>query len=103
MSVSSTGPMTSEQLKALADAPHGHALKEIRKFDPLYGRLSGEGELIKWRVKLTKEVQAVGFVTVEAATKEDAEALAEEVDDHKVEWDFDDDGCGFWVEEAKPV
>ncbi len=103
MTRSSTGPMTAEQLKSLANAPHGQALKEIQKFDPLYGKLSSDGEPVKWRVKVTKEVQAVGYVTVCAVTKEDAEALVEDFDDDKVDWDFDDAGASFWVEEAKPA
>src|ERR1035437_3871322 len=37
-----TGPLSREQFKALVDAPFGHATKEIRKIDPLYGRADGE-------------------------------------------------------------
>lgn len=105
MSISPTGPLSPEEFKALVDAPHGQALKAIRKYDPLYGKFSAEGEPRKWRVKMTKEVQAVGFVTVEAVTEEEAEALAHGVPDHKIDWDFDyydDDGTS-WVEEVEPA
>lgn len=102
MTISPTGPIPREEFKALVEAPHGQALKAIQKYDPLYGRFSTDGEPRKWRVKLTKEVQAVGFVTVEAVTKEEAEALAHEVSDHKIDWDYDDEGSS-WVEEVRPA
>lgn len=104
MSKSTTGPLTADELKALANAPHGQALQTIRKHDPLYGKLASDGEPRMWRVKLLKEVTAVGYVKVEAVTAEDAEALANGVSDHKIDWDYDDDdGCGSWVEEVKPA
>lgn len=102
MSISPTGPLSPEEFKALVDAPHGQALKAIQKFDPLYGKFSAEGEPRKWRVKLVKEVTATGFVTVEAVTKEEAEALAHGISDYKIDWDYDDDGTSY-VEEVKPA
>lgn len=92
MSMSATGPLTPEELKALVEARHGQALKAIQKHDPLYGKLSNAGDPVKYRVKLTKDVRAYGYVTVEAVTPEDAEAMAEEIPDHLVSWDYDDDG-----------
>lgn len=102
MTQSPTGPIPPEEFKALVDAPHGQALKVIQKYDPLYGRFSPDGEPRKWRVKLTKEVQATGFVTVNAVTKEEAEELAHGVSDGAIDWDYDDDGTS-WVEEVKPA
>lgn len=104
MTISPTGPIPPEEFKALVDAPHGHALKIIQKYDPLYGRFPAGGEPRKWRVKLSKEITATGFVTVEAVTAEEAEELAHGVPDHKIDWDydFDDDGTS-WVEEVKPA
>jgi len=100
MTISPTGPIPPEEFKALVDAPCGQALKVIRQYDPHYGK--DDGELRKWRVKLFKEVQAEGFVTVEASSAEEAEALAYGVPDHKIDWDYDDCGTSF-VEEVNPA
>lgn len=83
-----TGPLSREQFAALVAAPFGEATKAIRKHDPLYGR--DEGEPIKWKVKFRRTSTEVGFAYVEAATEEGANALADELDDHKISWDYDD-------------
>lgn len=100
MSISPTGPIPPEEFKALVDAPHGQALKAIRKYDPHYGK--DDGDLRKWRVKLVKEVTATGFVTVEAVSEEEAGSLAHGISDYKIDWDYDDDGTS-WAEEVKPA
>jgi hypothetical protein len=80
-----TGPISADEMRALADAPYGKAAEELRKHDPFWGR--GEGEIIKWRVDLSKHVTMIGHVVVEAASEKEAEALADAIPDEKVQWE----------------
>jgi len=94
------GPLSAEEFKSLVNAPHGQAADAIRKFDPLFGKNSG-GETRPWRVKLVQEVRMSGYVTVEAATEDDACILAEAIPEGKISWDFEDSDLPYIVE-AKP-
>jgi hypothetical protein len=102
MTHSSTGPIPAEEFKALVDMPHGRALKAIRKYDPLYGKLSNDGEPIKWKVTLIQEVRMVGYVTVEAVNAEEAELVAGDISDRDVTWHFDSADASY-VEGAEPL
>lgn len=99
----STGPIPPDEFKKLADAPFGAALKTIRKFDPLYGL--PPGEKIKWRVTFEREITQEGEAYVMAASKEEAEKLADEIPESKICWDDDLDGqsniSDFTVEPAR--
>jgi len=75
---------------ALVSAPFGEAEKTIRKYDPLWGRK--EGEIIKWRVKFTRTVYETGYATVEAENEKEAEALADDIPDSKISWDYGGEG-----------
>lgn len=90
-----TGPVPREVFKALADAPHGQALKEIRKYDPQYGT-GGDNSLPlkKWIVFFTaRHVRATGSLIIEAPTKDAARAAAPQKIDTEIdrlEWEIDD-------------
>lgn len=88
------GPLSAEEFQQAIDAPFGGAADILRKHDPLWGKLSPDGAPIKWKVRLEQEVTMVAFLTVEAATAEDAIAIAEETADkaRDLGWDFDSDG-----------
>jgi acyl-CoA reductase-like NAD-dependent aldehyde dehydrogenase len=81
-----SGPLTRDELRELAAAPFGEAARIIRRFDPLWGRQT-EGELIRWRVRFIREVTEEGYAYVEAATKDDAERLADEIPVSQIDWD----------------
>lgn len=96
-----TGPLSREKLHELADAPFGAALKEIRKFDPLYG--IRDGDLVKWRVKATRMAREDGVAEVEAASIEGAKRLAEELDADDFDWDeFNSDIGDLEIEDVAP-
>lgn len=93
----SFGPLSPEEFKKLVDAPYGRAVNVIRRFDPLYGKTSSEGEKVKWRVTLHQDVTMSASVTVEAATEEEAEILAEAMDDDKLNWDYENNESSYVV------
>lgn len=78
-----SGPLTRDELRALTEAPYGAAVKEIRKHDPLFGLK--EGEKIAWRV--TASARMVGTAHVKAASKEEAEREADELNDAAFDWE----------------
>ena len=96
----STGPMTRDELMALANAPYGAAAKAIRQHDPLWGRTAGE--TINWRVQVKGLATVTGYATVEAATEEEALEAVESLDSDDIEWDDFDDPDDFSAEEATP-
>lgn len=77
-----TGPLSREELRKLANAPFGTAIKEIRKFDPMYGR--APGEKIEWKVICKSNME--GRAYVKAASKKEAEALADKLGCNDVDW-----------------
>lgn len=78
------GPLSDDEIAALSVCPFGEAKKIIRKHDPLYGL--EPGQKIKWAVKLTRTVEEEGYATVEAASKEQAEKLANNLKDTDIDW-----------------
>lgn len=68
-------PISPERLRALAAAPHGHALRELRQIDPMWGREEGEG--IPWVVHVTQEVTMGAYVRVTATSEDEATAIVE--------------------------
>jgi len=92
-----SGPVPREILKSLVDAPFGEALKTIRKYDPLYGRI--EGEPVKWRVHFERELVESGSAIVEASSEKEALEIAELLDENDVSWD-DADTSHFWPTSA---
>lgn len=83
-----TGPMPRTEFAEAIAAPFGKAREAIRKYDPLWGRETGE--VIKWEVKFTRKVREEGWATVEAATEKEAEKLAEKIPDSQISWDVGD-------------
>jgi hypothetical protein len=83
----STGPITREQFKRIVDAPFGAAGEMIRKYDPLWGLKPGEK--MEWEVTVQRMQQ--GTVIVKAATEEEAQNMAGEVNESDVNWDSRDD------------
>jgi hypothetical protein len=59
-----TGPLTRDELKTLAAAPVGAALRAIRKHDPLYGY--PPGTKINWLATFVREQE--GYAYVKAAS-----------------------------------
>jgi hypothetical protein len=78
-----SGPVPINEFREMVNLPAGEARKCIRKYDPLFGR--EPGEKIKWEVRFTG--QGVGYAVVEAASKKDAEKLADKISDADIEWD----------------
>jgi len=95
----STGPVPREKFAALIHAPFGQAAKEIRKYDPLFGR--APGEKIKWTVRVESMGRRDGTAEVEAASEKEAEKLAEDLSSDDVEWDWDEDD--FRITSIKPA
>lgn len=99
-----SGPISPEELKALADAPYGKAAVELRKYDPLWGKLSRDADdpqpVIAWNVCLSQEVTMRAHVTVEARTEEEAMEIAENLSEQKLSWDQHGGGSIFaeWAE-----
>lgn len=98
----STGPIPRAEFAEIVNAPFGKAREAIRKYDPLWGRATGE--TIKWRVKFTREVTEVGYATVEASSEKEAEEIAAHVKTSTIAWEpddcFDEDGE---VESVEPL
>jgi len=95
-----SGPVPRDVLKSLVDAPFGAALKTIRKYDPLYGRV--EGETIKWRVRFERELIETGSAVVDASSEKEAMEIAGLLDEGDVNWD-DPDTSHFWPTSAAVV
>jgi hypothetical protein len=80
MSTNPFGPLTPEQFQSAVDAPYGGAAEILRRHDPMWGKFTGDGEKIKWKVRLHQQVTMQAVTYVEAATEEEAEALAALID-----------------------
>lgn len=86
-----SGPISVEELKALAELPFGQAEAELRKHDPLWGKPAkdhDEQKPIKWKVFVTQEVTMEAFVTVEAVSEEEAMEIAETMSEGELSWDY---------------
>lgn len=83
-----TGPIPRDEFAAMIEAPFGKAREAIRKYDPLWGRETGE--VIKWQVLFTRKVREEGRAIVEAATAEEAEKLAQKIPCGQICWDVGD-------------
>lgn len=82
-----SGPIPRHEFRKLATAPHGEALRVIRKHDPLFGR--EPGEKIKWRVEFERRARERGYGVVEAATLKEAQELAEKLKAREIDWEPD--------------
>jgi hypothetical protein len=78
-----TGPLTRDELKTLAAAPVGAALRAIRKHDPLYGY--PPGTKINWLAIFVREQE--GYAYVRATSLEEAKAAANAIKHDQIEWD----------------
>ncbi len=98
------GPMSADEFQKAVDAPFGMAASMLRKHDPLWGKTgAGDGEPVRWKVRLEKTTRLRATTYVEAATEEQAELLAAAVDGSGLDWDDigdDDDGEVVDVERA---
>lgn len=88
------GPMSADEFQKAVDAPYGMAAGMLRRYDPLWGRMNAEGDPIRWKVTLEKSVRMRATTYVEAVTEEQADLLAANIDDAKLNWNFahEDDG-----------
>lgn len=90
-----TGPLSRAEFQKLVTAPHGEAVKVIKKFDPLYGLEPGEP--IEWWVTFKRSmVTETGRAVVKAATLQEAQKLAEELKANDIDWepDYRSGDCG---------
>jgi hypothetical protein len=98
----STGPLSPDELKALANAPYGEAVKAIRKHDPLFGLR--EGQKIRWRVTFEREIREEGVAYVTASSEDEATELGANLESSAINWDvrgyFDENGDLVSVEPA---
>lgn len=95
-----SGPLSREELRALAAAPHGQAVKVIRKHDPLFGRQ--EGEKIEWSVEYTAEIK--GYATVMATSLKEAEKEADNLEVANISWhEFEISNSDISDVEVKPT
>lgn len=81
MSTNPFGPMSADEFQRAVDAPYGQAMTMLRQHDPMWGKFpKGEGEKIRWKVRLHQQVTMMAITYVEAESQAEAEALAELVD-----------------------
>lgn len=96
-----SGPIPRDIFDELVTAPYGVAAKTIRKFDPTWDR--AEGEKFKWRVRFEREVTEVGYATVEAESADEAEQIAQNLDEQEIlEAGETDNFCAWDVISAEP-
>lgn len=79
----STGPIPPEVFAECVKAPFGKAKEIIRKYDPYWGR--GDDEKISWKVRVSGWMGGTAYVT--AATKDEADQLADELSGGDIDWD----------------
>ncbi len=84
-----TGPISPEQMRALADAPFGKAAEVLRKHDPAWGLATPENPILKWSVTLTGTVVAYAIVEVEAPDEATARKFALATRLSSSDWDAD--------------
>ena len=93
-----SGVLPREKLAELAAAPHGEATKVIRQYDPQWGR--APGEKFDWIVKVRRDGMDTGEAIVKAADQEEADELADDLQESDIEWNYGSDG--FTVESVEP-
>lgn len=84
-----TGPISPEQMRALADAPYGKAAEVLRKHDPAWGMSDPDRPLRKYDVILTAMMPASAVVEVEATSPEQARKIAMSERFSNLDWDID--------------
>jgi hypothetical protein len=84
-----TGPITPEQMRALADAPYGKAGEVLRRHDPAWGLSGPDTPLRKYDVTLTAMLPAYAVVEVEATNPEQARKIAMQERFANLDWDID--------------
>lgn len=82
-----TGPIPRDVFAQIVNAPHGEAKRMIRKYDPLFG--VQDGEKVKWKVTVERQGADQGYAIIEASSKEEADDLADELQEHEIDWDYD--------------
>lgn len=88
MSVNPYGPLSDAEFQAAVDAPYGQASAILRKHDPMWGKFpSGEGDKIRWKVRLHQQVTMMAIAYVEAESEAEAEALAALIDTDTLTFD----------------
>jgi hypothetical protein len=84
-----TGPISPEQMRALADAPYGKAAEVLRKHDPAWGLSSPDNPLRKYDVILSAMLPASALVEIEATSPEQARKIAMAERFSNLDWDVD--------------
>ena len=91
-----TGVVTSEQLKEFAALPFGEAADRIRRYDPMWGL--PEGAEIEWVVTVRAKIG--GIAVVKAASKQQAEKVADRLKESEIDWDYPIDV--FEIDQIRP-
>lgn len=84
-----TGPISPEEMRALADAPYGKAAEVLRKHDPAWGLGTADNPNIKWEVVLVGSAPVYAIVEVEAPTEEAARKMALALKVGRSDWEVD--------------
>lgn len=93
------GPLPVAEWQAALAAPHGQATKIIRKYDPQWGRASGEK--FEWTVKVERSGSSLGTATIKASSQEEANKIADALSEADIDWD--DDDTGFEILSVEPT
>lgn len=96
-----SGPISPEELQAIAELPYGQAAVELRKHDPAWGKAPRDGGKIRWTVFCTQRVIMEAEVMVEAETEEEAMDLVADMREGDLNWDYNSSE-DFEVESAEP-
>ena len=90
-----TKTISPEKIQELIDLPHGQAGKWVREnIDPMWGLSKGskKGEIsVSMDMAIKDEIDMDGTLIVDADTKEEAEAIANQLKEkwHLFKWDSD--------------
>lgn len=82
----STGPIPREKFAELVNLTAGKAREEIQKYDPFWGLQSG-GK-IEFEVVVTGRME--GRAYIKASSQKEADALADDLSDSDIDWDYGD-------------
>lgn len=84
-----SGPISPEELQALAELPYGRAAVELQKHDPLWGTTSGDAAIKTWKVTVNKADPMKATVFVQAPTEAGARSLVNAMEDWEFDWEPD--------------
>lgn len=84
-----SGPISPEELQAIAELPYGKAAEALRKHDPAWGMASADNPNIKWDVLLVGTAPVSTVVTVEAPDEKTAKKIAMATKTSRADWEVE--------------